>query len=284
MHFADMLTTATKEKSPVCTGLDPIVEKLPEGVAKDATGVLEFCKGIIDAVKDTAACVKPQLAYFELLGWEGMKVFWETCTYAKEQGLLVIADGKRNDIGSTCEAYADAYLHELSPIDALTVSPYLGSDGINPFIERCEKNGKGIFVLVKTSNPSSGELQDLPAGDQVVHEHLAQLVESWGMHHIGSESNLSFVGAVVGATYPEELTYLRTLMPHCPILIPGYGAQGGTAADVRSGFIPDGTGAIVNSSRGIIYASNGKNWQEEAGKAAEKMADDLRQALATEIA
>lgn len=274
MHFADALTQATKEKSPVCVGLDPKLDKLPEGIAKDADGVVEFCKGIIDATKDVAACVKPQLAYFEVLGWEGMKAFWEACAYAKEQGLLVIADGKRNDIGTTCEAYAEAYLNELSPVDALTVSPYLGSDGISPFIEQCTANNKGIFVLVKTSNPSSGELQDLPTGDEAVHEHLAQLVESWAMHHLG-ETNLSCVGAVVGATYPEELKYLRTLMPHCPFLIPGYGAQGGTADDVKHGFVPDGTGAIVNSSRGIIYASSGSDWKEAAQKAAEEMGEAL---------
>ncbi len=280
MHFADALTKATKEKSPVCVGLDPQLSKLPEGIAKDAQGVLEFTKGIIDAVKDIAACVKPQLAFYEVLGWEGMKVFWETCSYAKEQGLLVIADGKRNDIGSTCDAYADAYLSKESPVDALTVTPYLGSDGINPFIERCAKNDKGIFVLVKTSNPSSGEFQDLPTGDEVVHEYVAQLTESWGMHHIGPQTNLSCVGAVVGATYPEELKYLRTLMPHIPFLIPGYGAQGGTAADIVGGFLQDGTGAIVNSSRGIIYASSGKDWREAARKAAEDMQEDLRKVLA----
>jgi len=284
MHFADSLTQATLQKSPICVGLDPRMDKLPEGISQDAEGVLKFCQGIIDATKDVAACVKPQLAYFELLGWEGMKVFWQVCAYAKEQGLIVIADGKRNDIGTTCEAYADAYLNELSPIDALTVSPYLGSDGVNPFIERCTKNDKGIFVLVKTSNPSSGELQDLPSGDQAVHEHLAQLVEGWGMHHIGKASNLSCVGAVIGATYPEELKYLRTLMPHCPFLIPGYGAQGGTAADVKHGFVPDGTGAIVNASRSIIFASSGSDWQEAAQKAAEKMAGEIKGALGSEIA
>jgi orotidine-5'-phosphate decarboxylase len=272
MHFADALTEAVKAKSPVCVGLDPDLAKLPEGIAKDEQGVLTFCKGIIDATKETASVIKPQLAYFETLGWQGMKVFWEVCAYAKEQGLLVIADGKRGDIGSTCEAYADAYLYENSPIDAMTVNPYLGSDGIHPFIERCIKNEKGIFVLVKT-------MQDLPAGDEVVHEHLAQLVESWGMHHIGPTSNLSFIGAVVGATYPEELKYLRTLMPHIPFLIPGYGAQGGNAEDVKYGFIGDGTGAIVNSARGIIYASNGKDWQEAAASAAKDMASELKKAL-----
>lgn len=274
MHFADALATRVKTTSPVCVGLDPQMAKLPEELPKTADGIRTFCVGIIDATKTIASCVKPNLAFFECLGWEGMKVFWGICTYAKEQGFLVIADGKRGDIGSTAEAYADAYLGKESPIDALTVNAYLGSDGVQPFIDRSAKNGKGIFVLVKTSNASSGELQDLPSGDQVVHEHLAQLVESWAMHHLG-QTNLSCVGAVVGATYPEELKYLRTLMPHCPFLIPGYGAQGGTAADVKHGFIGDGTGAIVNASRSIIYASKGKDWKEAAAEAARTMAKEI---------
>ncbi|UPA22651.1 orotidine-5'-phosphate decarboxylase [Candidatus Peribacteria bacterium] len=276
MHFTDLLTASAKAKSPVCVGLDPSLGKLPDGISRDAAGVLAFNKGIIDATFDIAACVKPQLAYYELLGWEGIKVFWETCEYAKSKNLLVIADGKRNDIGSTCEAYADAYLFNGSPVDALTVTPYLGSDGILPFIERCVQNEKGIFVLVKTSNESSGDLQDLPIGDEVVHEHVAQLTEGWGMHHIGPETNLSFVGAVVGATYPEEMKYLRTIMPHIPFLIPGYGAQGGTAADVKHGFLPDGTGAVVNAGRSIIYASDKSDWQEAARKAAVAMAAELK--------
>jgi orotidine-5'-phosphate decarboxylase len=279
MHFADALTRRTKETSSICVGLDPALSKLPSSLPKTPEGVETFCKGIIDATKDIAGSVKPQMAYFEVLGWKGMKVFFDICTYAKEQGLLVIADGKRNDIGSTCEAYAEAYLSKGSPIDALTVSPYLGSDGVNPFIKRCTENEKGIFVLVKTSNPSSGELQDLPIGDEVVHEHMAQLVESWGMHHLGKETNLSLIGAVVGATYPEELKYLRTLMPHIPILIPGYGAQGGTAKDVTHGFIPDGTGAIVVAARSIIFASSKDDWQEAATAAAEKMAGEIAEAL-----
>lgn len=278
-HFADALTKATKTKSPVCVGLDPDTKKLPKGISQDAEGVKEFCNGIIDAVANVASCVKPQMAYFEILGWEGMKVFWEVCSYAKEKGLIVIADGKRNDIGSTCEAYADAYLHELSPIDALTVSPYLGSDGITPFIERCVKNDKGIFILVKTSNESSADIQDLPCGDEAVHEHLAGLVDGWGLSHAGKTSGLSCVGAVVGATYPEEMKYLRSLMPLAPFLVPGYGAQGGTAKDVAHGFLPGGTGAVVNASRSIIFASSGADWKEAAGKAAEKMAEEIRAAL-----
>lgn len=280
MHFGDALTQATLQKSPVCVGLDPNVHILPEGISQDAKGMQLFCTGIIDAVKDIAACVKPQMAYFEQLGWEGMRAFWEVCSYAKEQGLIVIADGKRNDIGPTCEAYAQAYLNELSPIDAITVSPYLGSDGISPFIELATQNDKGIFILVKTSNPSSGELQDLPIGDEVVHEHLAQIVEGMASKHCGSDTHLSCIGAVVGALYPEEMKYLRTLMPHVPFLIPGFGAQGGSAADVIGGFIPDGTGAIVNSSRGIIFASSGKDWQEAAEEAALKMAEEIKRILA----
>jgi orotidine-5'-phosphate decarboxylase len=279
MHYADRLQERIKKTSPVCVGLDPIIDKLPEGLPKDIKGVKTFCEGIIDATADTASCVKPQLAYFELLGWEGMKVLFEVCEYAKKKDLIVVADGKRNDIGSTCEAYADAYLSENSPFDALTVSPYLGEDTVKPFMERCDKNGKGIYVLVKTSNESSGDLQDLPVGDEVVHEHVAQLVESWGAQHIGG-TNLSFVGAVVGATYPEEMKYLRTLMPHIPFLIPGYGAQGGTAADAALGFLPDGTGAIVNASRSILYASGKKDWKEAAQKASKAMKEELGKVIA----
>lgn len=275
MHFADRLQEKINQSSPVCVGLDPALEKLPNGLHRSAQGVLEFCKGIIDATKDIASCIKPQMAYFEVLRAEGMQVFWDVCDYAHQQGLIVIADGKRNDIGTTCEAYADAYLSSDSSIDALTVSPYLGSDGIKPFIDRAVKHKKGIFVLVKTSNPSSGELQDLPVGDEAVHEHMAQLVESWAREQLGS-NNLSCVGAVVGATYPEEMKYLRTLMPHVPFLIPGYGAQGGTVADIKHGFLPDGTGAIVNASRSIIFASKGKDWKEAARKAAQEMAEEMR--------
>lgn len=276
MHFADRLTQRCRDTAPVCVGLDPTLSKLPKEIPHTADGLLAFSQGILNAVADIAGCVKLQMAYYEALGWEGMRAFWETCAHAKELGLVVIADGKRNDIGPTCEAYADAYLHASSPIDALTVSPYLGSDGISPFIERCVQHDKGIFVLVKTSNPSSSELQDLPIGDETVHEHLAQLVESWGAQHLGKGTNFSCVGAVVGATYPEELKYLRTLMPHIPILIPGYGAQGGKAEDVKHGFVPDGTGAVVTASRSIIFASAGSDWQDAARKEAMRMAEEIR--------
>ena len=280
MHYADQLHERISRTSPVCVGLDPVIPKLPEGIAKNPQGVKEFCIGIIDAVSGVASAVKPQLAYFELLGWEGMKIFFEICEYAKKKGMIVIADGKRNDIGATCDAYADAYLGADAPIDALTVTPYLGSDGVKPFMDRAHKNDKGIYVLVKTSNESSGEIQDLPTGDEAVHEHVAQLVESWATQVLGEKGNLSAVGAVVGATYPEEMKYLRTIMPHVPFLIPGYGAQGGTATDAARGFLPDGTGAIVNASRSILYASAAKDWREAASNATTVMADELKKALA----
>ncbi len=280
MHFADALAQKIKETSPVCVGLDPALGKLPEGITKDPAGVLRFSKGIIDAVQGIAAAVKPQLAYFEVLGWEGMKVFFETCEYAKKQGLIVIADGKRNDIGSTCEAYAEAYLSAASPVDALTVSPYLGSDSIKPFVDRCRKTARGIYILVKTSNPSSGELQDLPVGDESLHEHLAQLVESWATELLGPATSLSSIGAVVGATYPEELKYLRTLMPHVPFLLPGFGAQGATAKDCVPGFLGNRTGAIVVAARSIIFASKGEDWQQAAALAAKEMARSLSEVLA----
>lgn len=280
MHFSDALARKIQETSPVCVGLDPALKNLPEGISRDPAGVLTFTKGIIDAVTGVAAAVKPQLAYFEVLGAEGMRVFFETCAYAKSKGLIVIADGKRNDIGSTCEAYADAYLGADKPIDALTVTPFMGSDGINPFIDRCAKNERGIYIQVKNSNPSSGELQDLPTGDETVHEHLAQLVESWAAQApIGTESGQSCVGAVVGATYPEELRYLRSIMPHVPFLLPGYGAQGATAKDCAPGFLKDGTGAIVAAARSVIFASKGNDWREAAKKAAEMMAKELTEVL-----
>jgi orotidine-5'-phosphate decarboxylase len=278
-HAADHLTDRVKATSPVCVGLDPVLGKLPEGFTKDHDGVKRFCFGIIEAVEGVASCIKPQMAYFEVLGWEGMKVFWDVCRHAKERGFVVIADGKRNDIGSTCEAYAEAYLGEGTPIDFLTVTPFMGSDGVKPFTAKAHQNGKGVFVMVKNSNPSSVELQDLPVGDEVVHEHLAQLVESWATEHLGPKTSLSLLGAVVGATYPEEMTYLRTLMPHVPFLIPGYGAQGGTAKDAARGFIPNGTGAIVAAARSIIFASGGKDWQAAARTAAEMMKNDLKKAL-----
>ena len=213
-----------------------------------------------------------------------MKAFEETCAYAENKGLTVIADAKSNDIGSTAEAYANGFLERME-CDALTVNPYLGYDGIKPFTEICKKRGKGIFVLVKTSNPSSGDLQDRITEDKVRnYELMAHYVESWGADEIG-ESGYSAVGAVVGATFPAEAAKLRALMPNAYFLVPGYGAQGGTAADVKVCFNKDGLGAIVNSSRDIIFAwqkedkagdvDAAKNYAAAARRATEKMKKEL---------
>lgn len=260
-HFADQLIAEIKKKnSVVCVGLDPVEEKLPKEILEKhenlADAFIEFDKGILDAVKDHVVAVKPQLAYYEVLGHEGIRAFEESCAYARKLGLLVIADGKRNDIGSTAEAYAKAYLGR-GTADALTVNGYLGFDGVQPFLTACREHGKGIFILVRTSNPSSGDIQDRSLQDENMRiaELMAHFVESWGDDLVG-ESGYSSVGAVVGATYPKEVANLRKLMPHAIFLLPGFGAQGATAEDTSSAFDKDGLGALVVSARGIIYAEN----------------------------
>lgn len=276
MHFADRLTEAIKKKnSVVCVGLDPQLSKLPELLLKKAASefgetleaaahaFLEFNKGIIDAVKDYVVAVKPQLAFYEELGHFGIWAFEETCKYARGAGLLVIVDGKRNDIGSTAEAYARAFLSGTEvfdkkqlPVeaDALTVNAYLGYDGIKPFVEACKKEEKGVFILVRTSNPSSGDLQERLTGEGMsIAELMGHFVESWGSDDIGA-CGYNCVGAVVGATYPAEAAKLRKVMPNTIFLVPGYGAQGGTAEDVKPCFDENGLGALVVSARGIIYA------------------------------
>lgn len=270
MHYADALTKRIQATSALCVPLDPELGKLPEGLPKDAEGVLAFGEGIIDAVKDDAAAVIVGMPHFEALGWEGMRAFWKTCAYAKENGLIVIADGNRSGVGTACEAYAEAYLHDGSAVDALTVNPYLGEDGILPFVEKAAENGKGIYVLVKTGNESSLDVQDLTVGDEAVHEYVAQLTESWGMHRIGPETNLSFVGAVVGPAYPEEMKYLRTIMPHIPFLVP-------LNASMKHGFLPDGTGALAIAGDDIAYASAGSDWREQARVAAQRISRDLKE-------
>ncbi len=291
MHFADRLTEAMKAKnSVVCVGLDPQLAKLPEALVKTAVSeygetfeaaahaYLEFNKGIIDEVKDLVVAVKPQLAFYEELGHHGIWAFEETCKYARAAGLIVIADGKRNDIGSTAEAYARAFLEgtdlfgqkkEVVEADALTVNAYLGYDGIKPFLQGCRDMGKGIFVLVRTSNPSSGDLQGRVSVDEnmSIAELVGNFVESWGSDDIG-ECGYSFIGAVVGATFPTEAAKLRKLMPNSIFLVPGYGAQGAEAEDTKPCFDKDGLGALVVSARGIIYA-------ESPREAALKMKEDL---------
>jgi|CXWL01.1.fsa_nt_gi orotidine-5'-phosphate decarboxylase len=288
MNFADRLIRKIKATAPICVGLDPRYDQLPQHIRDDAptpgAAYYEFNKGIIDAVHDLVPAVKPQFAFYEMLGLDGMAALSRTIQYAQEKGLIVIADAKRNDIGTTAEAYAHAYLDKTGDFacDALTVTPYLGYDGIKPFIEACKENEKGVFILVKTSNKSSGDLQDrhVEAEKLKVFELMAHYVESWGSDLIGEEG-FSSVGAVVGATFPEEAKRLRELMPETIFLVPGYGAQGGKAADVQHCFKADGTGALVNSSRGIIFAYEGsklfspREYAEAARQAVIIMKQDL---------
>ncbi|MFC1600210.1 orotidine-5'-phosphate decarboxylase [Patescibacteria group bacterium] len=302
-NFADRLNALIKTKgSAICVGLDPRMDQIPkhitEAAAKEhddpfvaaAAAIIEFNKGIIDAIADLVPVVKPQVAFYEVFGAPGMQAYKETIDYAQSKDLIVIADAKRNDIGSTAQAYADTYLgmtdvygesRAAFDADAITVTPYLGYDGIKPFVDNCKEFGKGIFILVKTSNPSSGDLQDLELKEGgSIYEVMGNLVDSWGADDIG-ESGYSFVGAVVGATFPRQAEKLRKIMPHAIFLVPGYGAQGGGAQDVKPCFKEDGTGAIVNSSRGITYAYeksekfDEKTYAEAARAAVEAMREDL---------
>ena len=262
-----------KTKAPVCVGLDPMLSYIPDHVIKRAfdeygetlegaaEAIWQFNKAIVDSTWDLIPSVKPQIAMYEQFGIEGLKVYQKTVDYCQEKGLIVIGDAKRGDIGSTSAAYAVGHLGSVKignsacsgfHTDMLTVNPYLGTDGVKPFVDVCRENDRGIFVLVKTSNPSSGEFQDRLIDGRPLYELVAEKVVEWGRESMdGSYSN---VGAVVGATYPEMSRILRKLMPHTYFLVPGYGAQGGTAEDLRYCFNEDGLGAIVNSSRGIIAA------------------------------
>lgn len=296
--IADLLTDKIIEKqNPTCVGLDTAFGYLPEEMqagVSDFSGVaqavLAFNKGIIDATCDIVPSVKVQIAYYEQYGAEGLKAFYETLVYAKEKGLVVIADCKRNDIGATAAQYSAAYLGETEmngkterafPSDFLTVNGYLGSDGIIPFVENCKKYGRGIFALVKTSNPSSGELQNLKLADgRTVYECMGDMVEEWGKDTVG-KYGYSAVGAVVGATHPEEAKILRERLPHTFFLIPGYGAQGGNAEMLKSCFHKGGLGGIVNNSRGILcaYKKRGGGYAEAARAACLDMKADLLSVL-----
>jgi len=305
-HFADRLNDHIKaKKSSVCVGLDPRLEQVPAFIREKhfakhsnpftaaAESALEFCMGIIDATHDLVPVIKPQLAFFEQFGSEGVRVFEELVWYARSKNLLTISDAKRGDIGSTAEAYAKAFLGKVDVMgkelfvfdtDAITVNPYLGFDGIKPFATECRKHGKGMFILVKTSNVTSSDLQDLEMQDKnTVYEIMAQYLESWGADDIG-ESGYSFMGAVVGATFPAQAKKLRKLMPNTIFLVPGYGAQGGTAKDVKECFNKDGLGAIVNASRSIMYAWENsdtyteKDFADAARAAVEKMNKDIAEA------
>ncbi len=290
-----LIEEITKKNAPVVAGLDPMLDYVPEGIKKEAfekygenlegaaEAIWQFNKGIIDAIYDLVPAVKPQIAMYEQFGIPGMEVFSRTVSYCKEKGLVVIGDVKRGDIGSTSAAYATGHIGKVKignsfctafDEDFITVNPYLGSDGINPFLDVCKEEDKGIFILVKTSNPSSGEFQDKLVDGVPLYELVARKVAEWGAQCMdGTYSN---VGCVIGATYPEMGRTLRKLLPNNYILVPGYGAQGGTAKDLKEYFNADGLGAIVNSSRGIIAAYK----QEKYSKFGEEnYADASRQAV-----
>ena len=299
LPFPDRLAAAVREKgNPVLVGLDPRVESLPEGFVPEgvkaswdqqAQGYQQFCREVIDVVAPLVAAVKPQAAFFEQLGPAGMTALAEVINYARQQGLLVIVDGKRNDIGSTATAYAQGYLGREGQsawgADALTVSPYLGADSLQPFVDVAVSRGAGVFVLVKTSNPGGTMIQDLQAEGRPVYGHVGACVEGLARQTVGA-CGYGVVGAVVGATYPEQVARLRQQMPHTWFLVPGYGAQGGSASDVAGAFDASGLGAIVNNSRGIIFAFRDQKyaqpfgsarWQEAVEAATREMIEQLRQ-------
>ncbi|MCM1227366.1 MAG: orotidine-5'-phosphate decarboxylase [Clostridium sp.] len=287
--------------NPTVVGLDPKLDYIPDHIKAEyfdkygqslkaaAKSVFRFNRMIIDEIYDIVPAIKPQAAYYEMYGYHGVETLEKTISYAKSKGMFVITDGKRNDIGATMEAYTNAHLGtvtvgdtECEPFgaDALTVNGYLGTDGISPLLKVCEEKDKGIFVLVKTSNKSSGELQDRLIDGTPVYRIMGDMCENWGSNLIG-EYGYSAVGAVVGATYPEQLTELRKALPHTMFLVPGYGAQGGGAKGIAGAFDENGLGAIVNSSRAVMCAyKNEENCPEQdfakaARREAERMRDDI---------
>ena len=275
MAFDRLIENIIEKQNPTVAGLDPKLDYVPASVRDAcfaqygktlegaAAALLAFNKAIIDQICDIVPAIKPQAAYYEMYGWQGVRALAETIAYAQQKGMFVMTDGKRNDIGTTMEAYATAHLGttdvageaiDAFGADALTVNGYLGTDGIQPLVKICQEKDKGIFVLVKTSNPSSGELQDLKLTNGAsVYEQMGRMCEQWG-EALPGKYGYSGVGAVVGATYPEQLKEMREKAPHTFFLVPGYGAQGGGAQDAKNAFDKNGLGAIINSSRGIMCA------------------------------
>ena len=277
----DKLIKKIKEtQNPIVMGLDPRYEMLPQCVTgkytQDLEGasksIIEYNKALIDATYDIIPAIKPQIAFYEMFGIEGMKAFKETCEYAKQKGMIVLADIKRGDIGSSAQGYSNAFLgktnigekeESIFDVDFVTINPYMGTDCVKPFIEDCRKYGKGVFILVKTSNPSSGEIQDLKTENgEEIYTKVAQLVEKWG-EELRGEYGYSSIAAVVGATYPEQLKQIRETAPHTYFLIPGYGAQGGKAEDIALGFDDNGLGGIINASRSLMCAYKSDRWKAQ---------------------
>lgn len=305
MSFDRLINKIIAMKNPSVVGLDPKLEYLPTFLCESyrekygntlkaaSEAIYAFNCAIIDQIYDIVPAIKPQAAYYEMYGYEGVYTLYRTICYAKQKGMYVITDGKRNDIGTTMQAYATAHLgsvniwnQEVEPFgaDALTVNGYLGTDGITPLLNICKEKDKGIFVLVKTSNPSSGELQDRYIGEEPVYCVMGDMCETWGAEQIGAYG-YSSVGAVVGATYPEQLTELRKRLPHTFFLVPGYGAQGGGAEGVSKAFDKNGLGAIVNSSRAIMCAYKKEEHcpEEEFASAARREAIRMRDDIVTHI-
>jgi orotidine-5'-phosphate decarboxylase len=288
--FADRVAEAVdRKRSQLLVGLDPRPELLPVELRGDtyasreaaADAVARFCRGLVDAVAPYVVGVKPQLAFFEALGADGVRAYEDACEYARAAGLLVVADGKRGDIGSTARAYADAYLEErpgaAPPVDALTVNPYLGSDSLEPFLAACRRSGTGLFCLVKTSNAGSADVQDATLSDgRRVWQQVAELVSEWGEELVG-DRGLSSVGAVVGATYPRAVAEARRLMPQAILLLPGVGAQGATPADVARAFTSGPASALVPVSRSVIYAFRveGADWRKAAAAEAARLRGEV---------
>ena len=289
--FADRLADAVdRKRSQLLVGLDPRPELLPVELrgethlsrAASADACARFCRGLIDAVAPYVVGVKLQLAFFEALGSDGLRAYEDVRDYARAATLLIVADAKRGDIGSTARAYADAYLEagdddERTPVDALTVNPYLGSDSMEPFLAACRRSGSGIFCLVKTSNAGSADVQDLALSDgRPVWQHVAELVNDWGAGLVG-ERGLSSIGAVVGATYPRAVAEARRLMPQAVLLLPGIGAQGATPADVARAFTSGPASALVPVSRAVIYAFRveGADWRKAAAAEAARLRGEV---------
>lgn len=291
-NFADRLTNACREKrSSVCVGIDPRVSLLPaefkpkrDTPNEQALAISNWARELIAVIAPIVPVVKPQIAFFEALGAAGYRAYHETVIAAQEKGLLVIADVKRGDIGSTAEAYAEGHFG-LVGADAITVNPYMGRDSLDPYLTHCRAAGKGLFVLVKTSNAGSTDLQDLWTGDAPLSRRVAKMVKEIGADpSLVGKCGLSAVGAVTGATFPDELRELRAAMPATPLLVPGYGAQGATAADCAKAFLANATGAVVNSSRGLTFAFRSgahaerfgdKRWRDSVAAAVYEMGDAL---------
>jgi len=305
MALDRLIERIVKLQNPTVAGLDPKLDYIPNDIKEKAfseygetlegaaSALLEFNKGLIDALCGIVPAVKPQCAYYEMYGWQGVKALYDTIQYAKEKGMFVITDGKRNDIGTTMQAYAVAHLGKVAvgsarfaPFggDALTVNPYLGSDGIKPLLDICKAEDKGVFVLVKTSNPSSGELQNqIFEGGETLYGTVGGLCEEWG-ENLPGKYGYSGVGAVVGATYPAQLAELRKDLTHTFFLVPGYGAQGGGAKDVAPAFDSNGLGAVINASRSILCAWQKTNAPEhDYAKAAAQEAIRMRDEIVGEI-